>query len=194
MTRRLPEPVYWTADDPARLARDIAEVEAFAPDLVFEPPSAAPNDTHHGRWAGILPVWPFDRSRPRGIDRLVPVGLRVEVDCSAAHPMVPPMVLPVEPEPLIIERSQHDWHVAPSGHLCLMQSVGDWTPTESIADLLIKACGWHIEYALMKAGVITAMTTAGIVSDDSRDHLVTTAASRSDPPTSSAGEDDRPGG
>ncbi len=36
----------------------------------------------------------------------------------------------------------------------------------------MKACGWRIEYALMKAGLIDAMTTSGIVSDSSLDGLI----------------------
>jgi hypothetical protein len=95
---------------------------------------------------------------------------------SAAHPMVPPQVHPVDPEPALDERTQHRWHVAPGGALCLLQTYGAWTPESSIVELLLKAAGWRVEYALMKSGVVDAMTVNGIVSDPSRDHLVAQAA------------------
>ena len=170
-------PVYWTDADPERLARDLADVRAFAPDLAFEtPPGGNPEVEHHGVWTGVLPVWPFDRTKPAGLDELVSSGLRVQVECSAAHPVVPPAVFPLHPLPELAERSQHIWHVAPDGRLCLMQTIGAWRPSDAISDLLEKACAWRIEYALMKAGVVESMTVDGIVSDGTWDALITQAA------------------
>lgn len=170
-------PVYWTDVDPGRLARDRADVRAFAPDLAFEtPPGGNPEVKHHGVWTGVLPVWPFDRPKPAGLDELVHSGLRVQVECSAAHPVVPPAVLPLDPLPELAERSQHIWHVAPDGRLCLMQTIGAWRPSDTISDLLEKACAWRIEYALMKAGIVDSMTVGGIVSDGTWDALITQAA------------------
>jgi hypothetical protein len=171
------DPFYWTDIDSQRLERDLADVRAFAPDLAFEaPPGDYHGVVHHGLWTGVLPVWPFDRTKPAGLDELVPTGLRVRVECSAAHPVVPPAVFPLDPLPELAERSQHVWHVAPDGRLCLMQTVGAWRPSDTVSDLLAKACGWRIEYALMKAGRVDAMTIEGIVSDSTRDGLIVEAA------------------
>ncbi|WP_291813577.1 hypothetical protein [Cellulomonas sp.] len=168
------DPVYWTDVDQRRLQMDLADVAALAPDLTFEPPPGV-DGAHQGAWTGDLPLWPFQRDRPDGLTELLPRGLRVQVRCSAAHPVVPPEIVPVDPEPLLVERSMNLWHVAPHGQLCLMQSYGAWTPSDRVSHLLLKACGWHIEYALMKAGVVEAMSERGIVEDDSRDHLVRAA-------------------
>ena len=116
--------------------------------------------------------WPFERQEPDGLTELIKRGLRVQVRCSAVHPVVPPAIIPESPSPLPIERSRTIWHVTPHGELCLMQSYGAWRPSDRISDLLLKACGWHVEYALMKAEVVEAMSEHGIVEDDSRDHLV----------------------
>jgi hypothetical protein len=169
-----PEPVFWTATDPKRLARDLADVADFAPNLTFEAPPGT-GHLHHGRWSGTLPIWPFERPRPERLDELITTGLLCEVYCSAAHPMTPPHIVPLSPEPEILERSQHVWHVAPHGDLCLLQTIGDWSPSASIVELLLKASAWRIEYALMKAGVVDSMSTNGIVDDPSRDSLVALA-------------------
>ena len=92
--------------------------------------------------------------------------------------MVPPRVYVLDPEPTIEQRTQHIWHVAPGGSLCLLQTEGDWTPQTTPVDLLLKAAGWRIEYALMTAGAIDAMTANGIVNDESRDALIAEAAGR----------------
>lgn len=172
------EPVFWHEAEPGRHERDLEEISAFSPDLAF---TAGPGEDlaglpHHGVWVGRLPVWPFDRPAPAGLDGLVPQGLVCAVWYSAAHPVLPPRIQPLDPKPEIVERSQHTWHVAPDSTLCLMQSLGSWEPETSVVDLLEKACGWRIEYALMKAGVITEMTLCGIVNDDSLDSLITKAA------------------
>lgn len=182
----LDPPIYWHDAEPARLQRDLLEVSQQAPDLIFTAgPGVGTDGVHHGVWSGHLPLWPFDRPEPAGLRDLVDEGLTCEVYCSAAHPMLPPRIYPISPEPEVIERSQHTWHVAPDGSLCLMQTLGDWDPATSIAELLEKACSWRIEYALMKAGAIEAMTLSGIVSDDSLDHLIGTGTS---PEMPSAGQ------
>ncbi len=172
-------PIIWSDAEPARLARDLAEVGAFAPELQFRPPGET---TEHGCWVGRLPKWPFDRVEPLGLDALLgPSGLSIELLYTAAYPMVPPAIYPLDPEPTFIERTQSAWHVAPSGSLCLLQSDGAWQPETSVVELLAKACGWRIEYALMKAGWIDRMTVSGIVSDDSLDALIGQAFTRPSP-------------
>ncbi len=165
-----PLPVIWSDAEPTRLARDLAEVSQFAPALAFDP---AGNRSEHGCWVGELPRWPFDRPEPAGLNALIGNGgLKIVLLYSAAHPMVPPAIYPVEPEPTVLERTQSAWHVAPSGSLCLLQSDGEWKPETSVTELLLKACGWRIEHALMKAGRVEQMSVNGIVSDPSLDPLI----------------------
>lgn len=176
--------VLWMEDEPERLARDVREVADFAPDLRYVQP-----DTQafpHGGWIGRLPLWPFDRDEPDGLLELLgDLGVKVAVVFSAAHPMVPPTVFPVEPEPEIEERTQATWHVAPDGSLCLLQTQGQWRPEASVTELLLKAAGWRVEYALLKAEMIDKMTECGIVNDDSLDAFVREAANL---PQESTGE------
>lgn len=63
----------------------------------------------------------------------------------------------------------------PGDCLCLLQADAAWSGRDSIVDLLLKAAGWRIEYALMRAGLVRAMTVHGIADDDSLDHLGATA-------------------
>lgn len=169
-------PVLWHEVETDRLARDIEEINIFAPGLEFEPGPGDGHFLHHGRWHGQLPVWPMSRPEPKGLAAVVPVGLTVEVWYSAAYPMLPPSIYPFAPEPLIIQRSQHDWHVAPDGSLCLLQTLASWDPRWSVVELLRRASGWRVEYALMNAGLVESMTLCSIVDDSSRDHLISEAA------------------
>lgn len=173
-----PSPVLWMDQDPGRLERDRHEITSFAPNLVFVPPDATGQT--HGIWVGPIPRWPFDRDEPDGLELLVgPDAFEITLVYPSAYPMTPPLVFPesVTPEP--IEHSQAVWHVAPSGMLCLLQSTGGWLPEASVTELLQKAAGWRIEYALMKAGAIDQMTTNGIVSDNSLDALIAVTAKAS---------------
>lgn len=166
-------PIGWMEAEPARFKRDSAEIAAFVPNVEYVSPSA---NSHHGHWAGVLPIWPFERQAPEGLDELTCAGgLKFALYYKAAYPMIPPVVYALEPEPALVERTQNKWHVAPGGSLCLLQSDGAWIPEASIVDLLLKAAGWRIEYALMKAGLIESMSTNGIVSDSSRDELIAKA-------------------
>ena len=175
----LPEeltPILWFAAEPQRLERDVAEVEALVPGVVYQSANSGSAAAAHGSWYGVLPMWPFDRPEPSGLsDLLGGSGLEFALVYPAAYPMVPPAVYPVNPEPEIIEQTQSRWHVAPGGALCLLQSEGAWLPEASVTELLFKAAGWRVEYALMRAELLTQMTTNGIVSDDSIDHLVSHA-------------------
>ncbi|MFI6675230.1 hypothetical protein [Kribbella sp. NPDC050470] len=177
-------------DEPKRLERDRREVEEFAPDLRFVEPRS--QRFLHGGWRGRLPLWPFERAEPDGLGRLLETGLEIEVVFSAAHPMVSPAIYPVMPEPEIEERTQAIWHVAPDGSLCLLQSQGQWQPEASITELLLKAAGWHVEYALMKAGVIDKMTERGIVDDDRLDGLIGPATQQLENTTNDEPEDTIP--
>ncbi len=179
--RRVP----WTEAEPSRLERDQRDVARFEPSLQYAEPGANVGDLRliHGGWHGVLAPWPFERPEPDGLEVLTgDAGLQFVLLYPAAYPMVPPIIRPLSPEPEMGERTQATWHVLPSGGLCLFQSDGAWRPEASIVDLLLKAAGWRIEYALMKRGAIEAMSVPGIVSNASFDHLVVkTADLASDP-------------
>lgn len=163
-------PVTWWQCEPRRLARDRAEVGDRFPDLLWHGQGA-------GVWVGRLPRWPFVRPEPLSlVDLIGPSGLQVEVQHGHAYPMVAPSIFPVDPEPDYFQRTDQKWHVMGDGSLCLLQEHAAWTGRDSIVELLLKAAGWRVEYALMQAGVIEAMTLHGIVEDDQFDHLVAMAA------------------
>jgi hypothetical protein len=164
------DPVTWWQCEPRRLARDRREVGEFCSDLQWSPDGA-------GSWTGRLPIWPFDRAQSDSVVRLLGgQGMLVQVVYGHAYPMVPPSVVPIDPEPEIVERTQQRWHVNGDGSLCLMQTVAAWSARNSIVDLLLKAAGWRIEYALMKHGLIESMSVNGVVTDPDYDPLITRAA------------------
>jgi hypothetical protein len=159
-------PVTWWRCEPRRLARDQQEVAAFCPDLEWSATGA-------GSWHGRLPIWPFARPKPHGVEDLVDgKGLLVQVVYGHAYPMVPAAIFPLDPEPEVVERTQHQWHVNGDGSLCLMQTDAAWTGRDSVTGLLLKAAGWRIEYVLMKHGLISVMSTNGIVEDPVVDPLI----------------------
>ena len=82
-------------------------------------------------------------------------------------------MVPLDPQPDPMVRTQHAWHVNGDGTLCLLQTASDWDGTGTAAELVLKAAGWFLEYLLMEAGRIEQMSTAGIVNDDSWDDLLT---------------------
>lgn len=137
---------------------------AVAPDLVWQV---------WGGWKGRLPIWPFDRPQPAGLERyLAGRRFQVTVDYLQSFPMTPPRFLPVDPEPDIYVRSMAEWHVSPDGSLCLFQTAAAWDPFARAADLVPKAAGWFLEYMLLVDGRVDAMTEAGIAHDDSLDVLL----------------------
>jgi hypothetical protein len=163
-------PVTWWQCEPRRLARDRAEIAERFADLEWHERGA-------GLWIGRLPRWPFARPEPPLLVDLIGTdGLHVAVEYGHAYPMMPPLIHPLDPEPGFLERTDHKWHVMGDGSLCLLQDDAAWTGRDSVVDLLLKAAGWRVEYALMKAGVIEAMTLRGIVDDGQLDHLVADAA------------------
>lgn len=176
MTQQLdPRCILWTDAEPARLAQDQREIPKFAPGVNYHPPGEL--GFPHGGWCGRLPLWPFVRPEPRGLHSLLGEdGLEIALIYPAAYPLISPRIVPNDPRPTIDQCTQSAWHVAPDGSLCLLQTQGAWHPEASVVELLVKAAGWNVEYALMQAGVVDRMSIQGIVSDDSRDHLVAEAA------------------
>ncbi len=164
------EPVPWWRAEPSRLDRDRREIGQAFPDLTFDPDG-------EGSWHGTLPLWPFERPAPEGLDVLTGgQGLVMRLGYHGAYPVVSPWITPVDPEPLVGEWTQTRYHVLGNGTLCLFQTQADWNPSSSVVELLLKAAGWRVEYALLKAGARTDMTMAGIVRDPSLDDLVTATA------------------
>ncbi|MEV4348902.1 hypothetical protein AB0J83_30970 [Actinoplanes sp. NPDC049596] len=162
--------VSWWQCEPRRLALDRAEISERFPGLKWV-------DLAAGGWVGRLPRWPFDRPEPAGLRALIgEEGVDVTLVYKHAYPMVAPLIYPTDPEPGIVERTDHKWHVNGDGSLCLLQDDATWNGRVSVTDLLLKAAAWRVEYALMKAGVIEAMTLRGIVDDEQSDHLVAVAA------------------
>lgn len=163
------ESVAWWQAEPRRLRRDREEVALAFPELAFWEQGQA-------GWAGRLPVWPFDRPEPPGLHDLVPDGVDILLAYGPAYPVVSPMIYPLDPEPLPLELTQARWHVLGNRALCLFQTQADWDPASSVVDLLRRAAGWRVEYALLKADALEKMSLTGIVNDDSLDPLITTTA------------------
>jgi len=158
-------PITWWACEARRLRRDHDEITARFPDLVW-------NDAGAGTWEGRLPRWPFNRPEPEHLTTWIgDEGLLLRLEYSQAYPMVAPRLVPLDPLPEPFEWTQHRWHVNGDASLCLLRD-DVWTGRESVVDLLLKAAGWRIEYALMKRQTIEQMTGSGIVTDHSLDHFL----------------------
>lgn len=166
------DPFCWWVNEPTRYEIDAREMSEQLPDMQWSP-------TASGIWRGTLPRWPFERAQPEGVVALLDGrGLELQVLCGEAYPMVAPSLIPLDPEPEILERTQHRWHVNGDGSLCLFQDESVWNGRQSLTDLLCKAAGWRVEYALMKAEAIDSMTVNGIVNDDQLDHLISDISRR----------------
>lgn len=163
------EPRSWWVDDPARLELERKDLESVAPDLIWVPEGA-------GRFEGEIPLWPFVRPEPVGLRGLVNTPGRVRIEYRQAFPAVPPIVICERPEPAIELRSFEAFHILPNGALCLLRDADQWTLNSPTSELLLKASGWVVEYALLQAGAVERMTPSGIVEDDQLDALITATA------------------
>lgn len=158
------KPVTWWDALPNRLEWELETMAAAAPGLTW--------DGHAGVWEGVVPLWPFERPAPHGLGDFVGSRrLSVAVVPLEAHPAVPPRFLPLDPAPGFHERTQHRWHVNGDGTICMFQQAVEWTGQEPCAALVPKASGWFLEFLLMKAGLIDAMSEAGIADDPTYDAL-----------------------
>lgn len=162
----------WWEDDPARLEQEITDVQGVAPLLTWTADRA-------GQFEGPLPLWPFPRPAPEGIsDLLEPFVVRVEY--SHAFPAAPPQILPLIPNPIPSIRGFTQFHVLPSGRLCLLRDADQWYPWSATSELLLKASGWAVEIALFEAGRTTQMSVSGIVNDASYDDLIAATITATD--------------
>ena len=156
--------ISWLDAEPRRAALEREAMPPVAPDLAWLP---------DGGWEGVLPVWPFSRPAPPELPGfLAERRFRVRIEYLESFPMTAPLFWPVDPEPHVSVRSMAMWHVLPDGSLCLFQSMHDWDPCSTAADLVPKAAGWFLEYLLLKDGRIESMTEAGIANDDRLDRLL----------------------
>jgi hypothetical protein len=160
--------VHWDAAEPDRLAADLVDTAAVAPDLAYDAGVRA--------WRGRLPRWPFSRPEPAGLAALLPRGMQAEIRTSPAHPLEEPAVYPLDVDVEVWHRLDQRWHVAGDGRLCLAQGPLAWEPEDSLSEVVLKAAGWRCELVLLEAGVVTAMSVNGIVTDPSRDCLFAWAA------------------
>lgn len=165
----------WWEQEPGLLERECAAMAALAPDLEWHPEGA-------GHWKGPVPPWPFDRAAPDGLDNLL-AGRRllVRVVYGHAFPVAPPSLWALDPEPELVHRLDHAWHVNGDGSLCLLRSPAAWSGREPAAELVAKAAGWFVEYLLFSGGQITTMTSTGIGADTSLDALISSAGANSGP-------------
>jgi hypothetical protein len=156
----------WRESEPRRFERDRREIAERFPELLWF-------DAGAGGWRGRLPVWPFTRPSPPGLEALTSgLGLEVELRYFESYPMTPPLIYPLDPEPELMLRTQHRWHLSGDGSLCQLISAGQWSGRESVIDLLLKAASWRVEYALMRKEVLKAMSENGIVDDPVHDELI----------------------
>lgn len=164
--------ISWTVDEPSRLKRERDAMTAHAPAMDWR------DDLQYRMrpvvgWMGKAPVWGAERAKPAGVDQLL-AGRQLDliVLYPEGFPMVPPALIPLDPDVPIERRTQHRWHVNGDGSLCMVQRADDWQPTDSAADLVCKASGWFIEYLLLESERIDAMTECGISEDTSLDEVL----------------------
>lgn len=160
----------WWEDDPARLKQEFSDVQDIAPLMTWTEEGA-------GRFEGPLPLWPFSRAAPGDISELLdPFVVRVEY--GHAFPAAPPEILPLVPRPVATLRGFTQFHILPSGRLCLLRDADQWSPWSRTSEMLLKASGWAIEFALLAQGAIPQMSVSGIVNNATYDELISATIDR----------------
>lgn len=158
--------ITWWAAEPELQAAEHAAITTSFPGLKWVGTSA-------GSWVGELQPWPFERPAPEDLSFLLgEAPFTITVKYGHAFPASPPAVF-VTPTPPIELRSFTDYHVLGDGSLCLLRDADQWTTLSQTTDLILKAAGWRIEYALFQLGKINKLTESGIVVDTSFDPLIT---------------------
>lgn len=161
-----PQPsLSWWQDEPARLRLEREQMLQAAPDLRWL------EDEPSGGWEGPVPLWPFERPAPFSLSASVP-PLQVRIVCGHAFPMCEPRVVPLNTDLPTAVLGWTAWHVAPDMSLCLLQEASSWDPRDTCAQLIPKISGWYLEFLLMSAGRIEAMTVHGITANTSLDPAV----------------------
>ena len=161
----------WEEVLPGRLAWELEQMEAIAPDLTWDPVRSV--------WSGLTPVWPFDRPQPSGLDDFLDGDrFSLEVAPSPAHPAVPPSLWPIGPQTKVEHCTDTAWHTNGDGSLCVVREHYTWTGAEACAALIPTAAGWFLEFLLMTGRVIDAMTVHGIETSPELDDLFNAANRR----------------
>jgi hypothetical protein len=162
----------WIEAEPGLLDREQSEMAKYAPEMSWREDLEYRMRPVVG-WVGNAPIWGAERAKPAGVDELL-AGQQLElaVFYREGFPMAPPALSPLVPDVPIARRTLHRWHVNGDGTLCLMQRADDWAPTDTAADLVLKASGWFIEYLLVEGGHREAMTERGIFEDTAVDEVL----------------------
>jgi hypothetical protein len=165
--------IPWYEADPLLAERERARVLEIAPELVWSEDLELHDRRPRSGWVGPIPTWLAERHAPTGLDKLLEGDpLKVRVIYRESFPAAPPALYPTSVDFPLKHRTEQRWHVNGDGSLCQMQNATDWKPTDSAADLIVKASGWYVEYRLMVRGLIERMTIAGIHADDSLDEVI----------------------
>lgn len=154
----------WDQVLPGRFAWELDEMASIAPDMRW--------DSGLSGWTGMVPVWPFDRARPPGLNDFLD-GDRFELQIlpSPAHPAVHPTLWPLSPRTQVEHCTDTAWHTNGDGSLCVVREHYTWTGAEPCAALIPTAAGWFLEFLLMTGQVIDAMTVHGIEASPDLDNL-----------------------
>jgi hypothetical protein len=174
MPRNKHTPVPWSEAAPTLVARERTAMAAVATRMAWRDDLTWREGRRATGWAGQAPTWGGDRPQPTGVDALL-AGRRLELTViyPEAFPAVPPSLYPTSPQVPWARRTLQRWHVLGDGGLCLTQAAHDWNPAvDTAADLVRKAAGWFIEYLLVEAGAIEAMTIKGVAADTALDDIL----------------------
>jgi hypothetical protein len=168
------QPISWRAAEPERLKTEQEAMADACPQMLWDEPIRWPSGRIGAGWKGFAPAWGAQRTHPPGLQNLLQGRqLKLAVLYPEGFPMVPADLHPIEPDVPADRRTQHRWHVNGDGSLCLIQRAEDWQPSDTAADLVLKASGWFIEYLLVEGSDLDAMTKRGICSSDELDALIT---------------------
>jgi len=155
--------ISWWEAEPDVAAREKDAMARHAPDMQWAEDLVWRGGRRTVGWRGKAPSWGADRPKPLGVDELLAERrLDLLVVYPEAFPVIPASLFSLDPDPPMNRRTLHRWHINGDGSLCLMQSAEDWHLTDTAADLVRKASGWFIEYLLVEAGKLEAMTESGI--------------------------------
>lgn len=163
------DPISWIEAEPDRVEFEKREMRDRAPDMEWRRSEELPS----GGFEGLAPAWPFDRDQPQRLQKLT-AGKRLSVRLQfwEGYPAQPPRLFPLDPEPPPEERLREEVHVNGDGSICLILHPSDWNSSECAADLLTKASGWFLEYLAVKAGLIEAMSPAGMFTSTELDKKI----------------------
>lgn len=164
-TSNLDRMTWWVAE-PELFRREVKAANFAFPELEWSGEGS-------GSLVGNLPPWPFNRPAPEDLNVLLGDSpFRVRVQYGHAFPAVPPSVFPLAPSPDVQLRSFTDFHILGDGSLCLLREAEQWNTLSKTTDLILKAAGWRIEYALFEHGFLPKLTENGIVIDATLDPLI----------------------